>query len=170
MTPVPTHYERLGLPGRFSVDSADLERAYLARSREVHPDYHAESADRAAKLAESAAVNEAYSTVRDPFRRAEYLLNVSLGDTPQVPVALSPAFLIQAMELRERLESAGSDAGELAVLDGDLGALIDAEHAAVATLFAGPPLPGTFAAIRGHLNAWKTLASLRRSVHDAITE
>lgn len=168
--PTQNHFERLGLPGRFSVDPAALERAYLARSREVHPDYHAESADRAAKLAESAAVNEAYSTLRDPFRRAEYLFNVALGYSPQVAVALSPAFLMQAMELRERLESAGADAGELENLAADLGALIDVEHAAVATLFDGPLTLNGFAAIRGHLNAWKTLMSLRRSVNNAITE
>ena len=168
--PTRTHFQRLGLPGRFSVDPAGLERAYLARSREVHPDYHAESADRAAVLAESAAVNEAYSTLRDPFRRAKYLLNVSLGDAPQVAVALPPAFLMQAMELRERLDVANGDAGELAALDADLGALIDAEHAAVAALFDGPVSRDVFAAIRGHLNTWKTLASLRRSVQDAITE
>lgn len=152
------------------MDPADLERAYLARSREVHPDYHAVSADRAAVLAKSAAVNEAYSTLRDPFRRADYLLTVSLGDTPQTAVALTPAFLMQAMELRERLEAAGTDAGELVVLDTDLGALIDAEHAAVTTLFAGPLGVEILTTIRGHLNAWKTLASLRRSVRDAITE
>ena len=35
-----THFDRLGLPRRFLVDPAELERAYLERSREVHPDYH----------------------------------------------------------------------------------------------------------------------------------
>ena len=34
-----THFERLGLPRRFRLDAAELERNYLARSREVHPDF-----------------------------------------------------------------------------------------------------------------------------------
>ena len=35
----PTHFERLGLPRRFRLDPAELERNYLARSRTVHPDH-----------------------------------------------------------------------------------------------------------------------------------
>jgi molecular chaperone HscB len=34
------HFERLGLPRRFVLDEADLEREYLARSRATHPDFH----------------------------------------------------------------------------------------------------------------------------------
>ena len=34
-----THFERLGLPRRFRLDPAELERNYLAKSREVHPDF-----------------------------------------------------------------------------------------------------------------------------------
>lgn len=161
-----THYERLGLPGRFSVDPAELERAYLARSREVHPDYHALSGDR--DESESAALNEAYSTLKDPFRRAEYLLQLHHGDATPAAVPQSPAFLMRAMGLRERLEEAGGDAGELAALDGEVGALIDAEHKTVAGLFAEPN--PDVSAIRDRLNAWKTLASLRRSVRDAVTD
>ena len=157
----PNHFERLGLPGRFSVDPAELERAYLARSREVHPDFGLGG------LHASAALNEAYATLKDPFRRADYLL--SLHDAPPAP-PLTPAFLMQAMELRERLETAGGDAEQLAALDAELGTLIAAEHAAVARLFNQPKSPETFEAIRGRLNSWKTLASLRRGVQDAVTE
>ena len=162
MTPTPTHYERLGLPRRFSVDLAELERAYLERSREVHPDYHALSGDR--DQTASAALNEAYTTLRDPFRRAEYLLSLHLGDATPVARPQSPAFLMQAMELRERLE----DGGELAALDAEVEALIDAEHAAVERLFAEPAADAV--GIRQHLNAWKTLASLRRSIRDAVAD
>ncbi len=166
MTPLPTHYERLGLPGRFAVVPAALERAYLVRSREVHPDYHVVSGDRDETA--SAALNEAYATLRDPFRRAEYLLNLHLGDATLVTVPQSPTFLMRAMELRERLEEANGNPGELAALDAEVGALIDAEHTAVAEMF-DESTPDA-AAIRGHLDAWKTLASLRRSLRDAVTE
>lgn len=162
MTPPPTHYERLGLPGRFPVDLAALERAYLDRSREVHPDYRALSG--AVDETASAALNEAYATLRDPFRRAEYLLSLHLGEATPPTIPQSPAFLMRAMELRERLE----EGGDLPALDAEVGALIDAEHAAVAKLFAEPSPDAV--AIRGHLNAWKTLASLRRSIADAVTD
>jgi len=166
MTPSPTHYERLGLPGRFSVDLAELERAYLERSREVHPDYRVASGvhDETA----SAALNEAYITLRDPFRRAEYLLTLDHGDATPAAVPQSPAFLMRAMELRERLDESRGDDDALWALDAEVGALIDAEHAAVARLFAEPT--PDFGAIRNHLNAWKTLSSLRRGIRDAVTE
>ncbi len=63
------YFDRLGLPRRFSLDAAELERAYLARSRAIHPDYHLAGSDAelAASLELSAAVNEAYNTLRDPF-------------------------------------------------------------------------------------------------------
>jgi molecular chaperone HscB len=114
------HFQRLGLPRRFSVDAGELERAYLDRSRAVHPDYHlaASGAELDASLEASAAVNEAYNTLRDPFSRAEYLL--ALGGAP--PAAggpkLPPAFLMEMLELREQLEAAAGDPGELAKLEG----------------------------------------------------
>ncbi len=167
MTPTPTHYERLGLPRRFAVDPAALERAYLERSREVHPDYYVLSGGH--NETASAALNEAYTTLRDPFRRAEHLLNIYLGDASLVAVPQSPAFLMQAMDLRERLEEAQGNAVQLAALDAEVGPLIHAEHAAVARLFEGLPSPDV-AAIRSHLNTWKTLASLQRSIRDAVTD
>lgn len=103
-----SHFDRLGLPRRFTLDAAELERQYLARSRAVHPDYHAagSSADRAASLDLSAALNEAYNTLRDPFTRAEYLLGLeggpSVGEHKQVP----PDFLAEMLDLRERVEDA----------------------------------------------------------------
>ena len=70
-----THFERLGLPRRFALDGAEVERAYLARSRSLHPDFHAlgSEAERRASEELSSALNEAYSILRDPFRRADYL-------------------------------------------------------------------------------------------------
>src|SRR5262249_6963881 len=71
-----THFERLGLPRRFRLDLADLERSYLGHSRLVHPDY---VGDAPPALQAAAALNEAYATLRDPFRRAEYLLQLEGG-------------------------------------------------------------------------------------------
>ena len=96
-----THFERLGLPRRFRLDAAELERTYLAKSREVHPDF---TGNDPAGQRESAALNEAYSTLRDPFRRAEYLLTVEGGpaasDVRQMPMA----FLEEMLDVRTRIE------------------------------------------------------------------
>lgn len=111
----PTHFERLGLLGRFAVDAGDLERNYLARSREVHPDHAGEFAVEA-----SAALNEAYNVVRDPFRRADYLIAVrggpSAADLKQSP----PEFLEEMLELRMEIESATANATARAEMERSL--------------------------------------------------
>ena len=137
-----THFDRLGLPRRFAVDAAELERQYLARSRAVHPDYHStgSAGDLSASLELSAALNEAYNTLRDPFARAEYLLGIeggpSAGEHKQVP----PAFLAEMLELREQLEEArAAGAGDnpaVAALGADFAARSDALLAEVAARYA----------------------------------
>ena len=102
------YFTRLGLPRRFSLDAAKLERHYLARSRAVHPDYHlgGPTADLAASLELSAALNEAYNTLRDPFLRADYLLQISGGPSATEQKQMPPAFFAEMLEAREQVEEA----------------------------------------------------------------
>jgi molecular chaperone HscB len=102
----PTHFERLGLPRRFLLSAEEIEANYLARSRELHPDYHqlATTAEQRASLEMSAALNEAHATVRDPFRRAEYLLGLEGGPSAAEHKEMDPAFLEEMLELRMEIE------------------------------------------------------------------
>jgi molecular chaperone HscB len=102
------HFERLGLPRRFSLDPAVLEAAYLERSRAVHPDFHhgASGGEQAASETLTAAVNEAYAALKDPFRRADHLLALLGGPTATEVKDLPPAFLMEMMDLREEIERA----------------------------------------------------------------
>src|SRR5215468_1083718 len=101
------HFHRLGLPRRFVLDAGALERAYLAHSRAVHPDYHlaGPSADLDASLELSAAVNEAYNILRDPFTRAEHLLALSGGPSAGEHRDMPMAFLVEMLDLREQIET-----------------------------------------------------------------
>src|ERR1700735_1049332 len=85
----------LGLPAQFDGDAAELERAYYAASKELHPDRFATApaAERVAALSKSRALNDAYQTLKKPIARAEYLLaqaGVTIGDNER----LDPAFLM----------------------------------------------------------------------------
>ena len=62
----PTHFDRLGLPCRFALDLAELEQKYLARSRELHPDFHQQAAGGAqrASMELTAALNDAKNLLR----------------------------------------------------------------------------------------------------------
>ena len=171
-----SHYERLGLPRRFSIKAAELERAYLARSRAVHPDYHlaGSTGDLAASLQLSAELNEAYNTLRDPFARAEYLLKLEGGPTASEQKQMPSAFLSEMLEARERIEEARAgcpdDAAILAAefdkryegLLGEVGALFDR----LGQLKADDPARGTvLGQIRGLLNATKYVRGLIRDLH-----
>src|SRR5262245_5530291 len=118
------HFERLGLPRRFSVDMDAIEREYLARSRALHPDFHqlGTGGEQRASLELTAALNEANLTLRDPIRRAEYLLTLYGGPTGMQEKSLDQMFLMEMMDVREQLEEAKSSKNEekLMALEADL--------------------------------------------------
>ncbi len=112
------HFDLFGVPARFALDDAAVERAYRALQGEVHPDRHASAsdADRRLALQASARVNEAYRTLRDPVLRAEYLLaqrGVQADD--ETDTALSFDFLASALERREQVADAAAAGDEEAL-------------------------------------------------------
>src|SRR5262245_61178904 len=168
-------FERLGLPRRFSVDAGELERAYLARSRVVHPDYHLAGTDAelAASLELSAAVNEAYNTLRDPFARADYLLKLEGGPSASDHKQMPPAFLAEMLEAREQVEQSRGKTAEVAKLDAEFAGRFGGLMAQVAGLFTRyEQLPAGDAQranllpqIRSLLNAAKYVRGLLRDLH-----
>ena len=173
-------FTRLGLPRRFVVDTGELEREYLARSRAVHPDFHTAgaTADLAASLDVSAALNEAYTTLRDPFTRAEYLLALEGGPSAAEHKQMAPAFLAEMLEAREKLEEVRSAANTCSAgvveLAEEFGSRYDGLLAAVGKGFADldslPPDDAKRAAvrvgIRANLNAAKYVRGLIRDLND----
>jgi molecular chaperone HscB len=170
------HFERLGLPRRFSVDPAAVEREYLARSRTVHPDFHSlgSLAEQRASLELTAALNEAYLTLKDPVRRAEYLLTLLGGPTAQQEKNLDQAFLMDMLDLRERIEGAraSADRAGVAAIEAELSDLQAERMRQIAGLFDkldGLPLDhpdrtGLLTEIRRGLNAVRTIQSLLRDL------
>src|SRR5262245_23765881 len=114
-------FHRLGLPRRFVLDAGELERAYLVRSRAVHPDYHlaGSAGDLNASLELSAAINEAYNTLRDPFTRAEHLLALEGGPSASEHKQMPAEFLAEMLEAREQIEEARTGCPDDAAVLGD---------------------------------------------------
>ncbi|HEY1188340.1 MAG TPA: Fe-S protein assembly co-chaperone HscB [Gemmata sp.] len=169
------HFHRLGLQRRFNVDGAELERAYLTRSRMVHPDYHlaGASSDLNASLELSAALNEAYNNLRDPFLRAEHLLALEGGPSAAEQKQVPAAFLAEMLDAREEIETAKGDPAETERLEAAFGArfnklLIEAgaEFERLATLPANvPERANLLARIRGLLNAARYVRGLVRDLN-----
>jgi len=111
------HFELLGLPVAYSVDSARVEGAYRDLQSRVHPDRFAAGSDAERRVAMQWATqaNEAYRTLRDPVERARYLLHLKGYETGEESnTAMPPDFLMQQMEWREAVSAAAAasdDAG-----------------------------------------------------------
>lgn len=140
----------LGVEPAFEIDLDALERAYFARSKELHPDRvaTASAAERVAQLTRSRALNDAYQLLKKPVARAEYLLaraGVTIGDNER----LDPAFLMEILELREELAEAraANQSAKVAELHDAMTARRSAALAALPALFAAQDL----AAIKQHL-------------------
>ena len=104
-----SHFALFGLPEAFSVDEAMLEKAYRDIQSQVHPDRfaHAGDAERRASLQWTTRVNEAYRALKSPVQRAKHLLELHGVDVAfETNTAMPPEFLMQQMELREKLEEA----------------------------------------------------------------
>jgi molecular chaperone HscB len=106
------HFRRLGIEPAFDVDLDVIEKRYLGFQRAIHPDRFATKPPRERAFAEGQAValNEAYETLKDPLRRAAYLLRLKGVDASvsKDETVRDPELLMDAMEAREALMEATS--------------------------------------------------------------
>jgi molecular chaperone HscB len=113
-------FSLFGLPRQQGVDADKLELLYRDIQSKVHPDKHAHLADSDKRLAMQWAthVNEAYQTLKDPLKRARYLLQLAGHDVRlETNTAMPAEFLMAQMELREAVADA-KDASDAETLDG----------------------------------------------------
>ena len=123
-----SHFEVLGLATGFEIAPGELEARYKDLHRRLHPDRFARAEARARmySLRHATALNDAYRTLRDPARRAEYLLRLSGVEIDSDrardgarTVQPDPALLVEMMELQEtladaKLEGRAEDVGRMA--------------------------------------------------------
>jgi molecular chaperone HscB len=71
-------FQVFGLKRAFRIDLAPLEREFHRLSRKLHPDRFARATEqeREWSLANTALLNDAYRTLKDPLQRTEYLLKL----------------------------------------------------------------------------------------------
>jgi molecular chaperone HscB len=125
-----SHFDLFDLPAQFALDAATLDHAYRTVQAQVHPDRFAAAGDAQKRIAMQWATraNEAYQTLRDPLRRARYLLLLRGIDVGvENNTAMEPAFLMQQMEWRESIEDAAA-AKNVDALDALLTELRDEER------------------------------------------
>ncbi len=103
------HFALFGLTPTFAIDAEALDRAYRELQTEIHPDRfaHAGEAEQRLAMQWSTRTNEAYQTLKSPFARAKYLLELQGIQAMDANNTAMPAeFLMQQMEWRESLMAA----------------------------------------------------------------
>lgn len=107
---VVDHFTRLGLRPTFDLKLDELEHQYFGFQRRLHPDRFASKSpkERALSQSQATALNEAYETLKDPLKRAAYLLEM-MGhkvDLTACGTISDPDLLMEQMEKREALADA----------------------------------------------------------------
>lgn len=106
------YFSVFGMEPHLELDGELLEREFHRLSRRLHPDRFARAADqeRVWSLADTALINDAYRTLKDPLRRTEYLLKLtgrkldegaSASRKQQTPPDLLEEFFELNMQLEE---------------------------------------------------------------------
>ncbi len=133
------HFALFHLPQQFAIDTAALDAAYREVQNQVHPDKFVSAADAEKRVAMQWATraNEAYQTLKSPFKRVVYLCELNGVDLQvESNTAMPTAFLMQQMAWREALDDARDtrDLGALEKLDATLRAARKTELDAIAGL------------------------------------
>ena len=96
-----------GLPERLSLDLDDLQKRFYSLSRQLHPDRFTRKGEqeREYSLEATAILNDGYRTLRDPVKRAEYVLKAhGLDIGEQRSKNVPPELLEEVFELNMALE------------------------------------------------------------------
>lgn len=115
------YYEALGLQPKLALDLKDLEKRFYAQSRKLHPDVARGIGDDA-----MATLNDAYRTLRDPVKRAVYLLQIGEQSTKDVPADLLEEIFELNMAVEEGAELRAKFEEMRAAIDADLQAKFEA--------------------------------------------
>lgn len=100
------HFELFGLVEGFELDTRQLADTYRQLQTQFHPDRFATAPEREQLVAvqRAAQINDAYTTLKTPLCRAEYLLSLRGTELRGEQQTLQDtSFLMQQLEWRERL-------------------------------------------------------------------
>ncbi len=100
------YFTCFGLPRRLAIDTQVLEAKFYELSRAFHPDFYQNKSDaeQSISLGNSAMLNTAYRTLRDPIQRAEYLLDLEAGSVKDIRTTPPADLFEEILELQDTLD------------------------------------------------------------------
>ncbi len=105
------YFTLFGLPKEFDIDQQTLESRFIELSKLVHPDYHSTETEnfQLLSLQITARINQGFEILKDPMKRAEYLLVLSGGEDSSKNKSTPEGLLEYVLYLREKFEFAQAD-------------------------------------------------------------
>lgn len=108
------YFTCMNLPRLLTIDKKYLEDTFYSLSRTFHPDFYAnkDEGEKAVSLGNTALLNTAYRTLKDPIQRAEYLIRLEAGSVKDIRSAPPADLFDEILELQEDLEEFRSLSGD----------------------------------------------------------
>jgi molecular chaperone HscB len=105
------YFELFGLTISLKVDTGSLAKKYFELQREFHPDFFTQSdeTEQQDALEKSAEINKALKILKNPDATIQYVLQIKNLLTENEKYELPPEFLMDMMELNEKLVEQDSD-------------------------------------------------------------
>jgi molecular chaperone HscB len=105
------YFEIFGLPVQLKVDKTDLPRRFFELSRKFHPDYYANATpgEKEKALEITANLNKALKTFQNEDDTIKYVLQLKGLLAEEEKYQLPPDFLMEVLEINERLMDAEDD-------------------------------------------------------------
>lgn len=177
--PSRDYYRVLGLVHRrLDLDTDDLQRRYYDLSRLLHPDRYIRKPEqeRQYSLDATSVLNDAYRTLKDPVKRAQYVLaqeGFDIGEQRSTDVP--PELLEEVFELNMALEEmrSGDESArpQLESAEKNFAGMMDQIENELQTLFTAydaAPKREALASIRGVLNRRKYIQNLLNEVQKTL--
>ncbi|MEY4585644.1 MAG: hypothetical protein RIT05_62 [Bacteroidota bacterium] len=105
------YFELFELPLQFEVDAKKIRPKFLELSRRFHPDFHSQEneVNQQKVMEQSALINKGWQIFQEPLATLHYVLQLLGKIKEQENPVLSADFLMEMMELNERLTEGDQD-------------------------------------------------------------
>jgi molecular chaperone HscB len=107
------YFQIFGIPIQLKIDKNDLPKKYFELSRKFHPDFYANStpSEQQKALEITASLNKAFKTFQNPDETIKYVLQLKGLLEEEEKYQLPPEFLMEVLEINEKLMDAADDPG-----------------------------------------------------------
>jgi molecular chaperone HscB len=176
---VTDYYQLFGIPRSLKLSLDELQKRFYELSRQLHPDRFMQKpeAERQQALDKSSELNDAYRTLKDPIKRAQYLLReegFDIGEqrSKDVPPELLEEVFELNMALEEMRSGDGSARAQLEAADKNFTTMLTDVDRELESLFAKydeSQSRDVLTEIRGALNRRKYILNLVDEVHKTLS-